>query len=165
MNKKRINFFNALPKLESHYCRKSSSKLYLEPNWTSKSGLYHCYKENWCKERNTLPLPYPLFSNMFDDLNLSLFTPKKDQCDICMSYTTNNLDEVTCKNHLTKKDEALAEKESDKSSENKIVFTMDLQSVLLCPKSNVPSLYFKTKLIVHNFTLFNLKSKEGYCYL
>ncbi|GFY70549.1 uncharacterized protein TNIN_34871 [Trichonephila inaurata madagascariensis] len=32
-------FFDSLPKLESHYCRKDSSKLYLEPLWTSKSQL------------------------------------------------------------------------------------------------------------------------------
>lgn len=30
-------FFNKLPKLESHYCRKSTSKRYLEPLVQSKS--------------------------------------------------------------------------------------------------------------------------------
>lgn len=42
---------------------------------------------------------------------------------------------------------------------------MDLQSVLLSPKSNVSSMYYKTKLAVHNFTLYNLKSKDGYCFI
>jgi len=42
---------------------------------------------------------------------------------------------------------------------------MDLQSVLLCPKSNVSSQYYKTKLIVHNFTVYDLKRKMGYCFL
>lgn len=51
-----------------------------------------------------------------------------------------------------------------KMSENEI-FTMDLQSVLLCPKSNVSSLYYKTKLIVHNFTVYDLKRKNGFCFL
>ncbi|GFY43678.1 hypothetical protein TNIN_153081 [Trichonephila inaurata madagascariensis] len=32
-------FFDSLPKLESHYCRKDTSRLYLEPLWTSKSQL------------------------------------------------------------------------------------------------------------------------------
>lgn len=40
-----------------------------------------------------------------------------------------------------------------------------MQSVLLCPKSNVSSQYYKTKLIVHNFTLYDLKRKQGYCFL
>jgi hypothetical protein len=34
-------FLNTLPKLESHYYRASTSKLYLEPNWTSKIELYN----------------------------------------------------------------------------------------------------------------------------
>lgn len=59
--------------------------------------------------------------------------------------------------------EARQEKETDKESENE-VFTMDLQSALLCPKSNVSSQYYKTKLIVHNFTVYDLKRKNGYCF-
>nr|CAH7765192.1 unnamed protein product [Callosobruchus chinensis] len=42
---------------------------------------------------------------------------------------------------------------------------MDLQSVLLCPQPNVSALYYKTKLILHNFTLFDLHTKNGYCFL
>ena len=42
---------------------------------------------------------------------------------------------------------------------------MDMQTVLLCPRTKASSLYYKTKLQVHNFTLFNLNTKEGYCYL
>lgn len=45
------------------------------------------------------------------------------------------------------------------------VFAMDLQAVLLSPKSTVSSMYYKTKLIVHNFTLLDLKTREGYCFL
>ena len=37
-------FLENLPKMESHYCRASSSKLYLEPLFTSKSELYCCYQ-------------------------------------------------------------------------------------------------------------------------
>lgn len=158
-------FFDSLPKLESHYCRKSSSKLYLEPNWSSKMGLYKLYKNDWCQGNNIIPLSIASFGNLFDDLNLALFSPKKDECDVCVGYKTKNVDENTYQEHLIKKEEARAEKDLDKSGENRKVFTMDVQSVLLCPKSNVSSLYYKTKLIVHNFTLFDLKTKEGYCYL
>ena len=42
---------------------------------------------------------------------------------------------------------------------------MDLQAVLLYRKTKASNLYYKTKLQVHNFTLFDLISKEGYCYL
>nr|CAH7722701.1 unnamed protein product [Callosobruchus chinensis] len=42
---------------------------------------------------------------------------------------------------------------------------MDLQSVLLCPESNACALYYKTKLIVHSFTIYDIKRNQGYCYL
>lgn len=60
--------------------------------------------------------------------------------------------------------EARSEKETDKESIHE-VYTMDLQSVLLCPKSNVSSQYYKTKLIVHNFSVYDLKRKLRYCFL
>lgn len=36
-------FFDLLPKLESHYCRASTSKLYLESVWLTKTSLYNFY--------------------------------------------------------------------------------------------------------------------------
>lgn len=45
------------------------------------------------------------------------------------------------------------------------VYTMDLQSVLLSPDSNVSILYYKKKLVLHNFTIYNIKTKEAFCFL
>lgn len=157
------HFFNELAKMESHYCRSSSSKLYLEPNWRSKSALYKFYKQ-WCQTNSTLSVSIASFSHVFEEMNLSLFQPKKDECDICVAHRTGNLAQDIYEIHQLKKKEAREEKAKDKESDNK-VFCMDLQSVLLAPKSNTSSLYFKTKLIVHNFTIFNLKTKDGFCYL
>ncbi|KAK4887285.1 hypothetical protein RN001_003556 [Aquatica leii] len=139
-------FFDSLPKLESHYCRVSTSKLYLEPVWMSKSQLFQLYKTEFCRNRDKNPLSIATFLKEFDNKRLSLYRPKKDLCDICVAF------------------DGRKEKSKDKESINE-VFTMDLQSVLLCPKSNVSSLYYKTKLIVHNFTIFDIKRQQGYCYL
>jgi len=38
-------FLESLPKMESHYCRKSTSKLYLEPLVQSHLQLYNIYTE------------------------------------------------------------------------------------------------------------------------
>ena len=64
--------------------------------------------------------------------------------------------------HIKLKDEARDEKTKDKEPANdKIyVWTMDMQAVLPCPKSKASSLYYKTKLQVHNFTLYNQKQKR-----
>lgn len=85
-----------------------------------------------------------------------------DLCDTCVSFQTGNITENEYNDHIERKNEARTEKSNDKDSQND-VFTMDLQSVLLCPKSNLSSLY-KTKLIFHNFTIYDIKRQTGFCY-
>lgn len=102
------------------------------------------------------------FHHVLDKMNISLFRTKKDECDACVPHKTGNLADEQFALHREKK--TRSEKFKDKESAN-MVFCMDLQSVLLSPKSNVSSLYFKTKLIVYNFTFFNLKTIDGYCYI
>ncbi|CAH1109390.1 unnamed protein product [Psylliodes chrysocephalus] len=157
------DFFDSLPKLESHYCRASTSKLYLEPIWESKAHLYRIYRQ-FCTDHNTKPLSIAMLHKEFDNKKLSLYKPKKDLCDTCVAFETKNLSEEKYNEHLQLKKEARDKKSKDKESAND-VFTMDLQSVLLCPKSNVSSLYYKTKLIVHNFTVYDIKRHQGYCYI
>ncbi|KAG8251191.1 hypothetical protein J6590_084877 [Homalodisca vitripennis] len=43
-------FLDSLPKMESHYCRASTSLQYLEPMWESKAQLYREYRD--CSENN-----------------------------------------------------------------------------------------------------------------
>lgn len=157
-------FLLSLPTIESHYCRKSSTKLYLEPVWTSKSCIYEHYRTIWCREKNIEPLSQCSFYKTFEDLNLALFQPKKDQCDLCRAYSMKHISEEVYQSHIKRKDDAQKEKEKDKAEEEN-VFTIDLQSLLLCPKSNASALYYRRKLAVHNFCIFNLRSKEGYCFL
>lgn len=157
-------FLESLPKMESHYCRATTSKLYLEPTWTSKSQLYKFYKSDFCQNQNEKAVSIATFHKEFEKNKLSLYRPKKDLCDTCVSFQTGNISEDVYNKHIKFKDEARAEKHNDKQSQNE-VFTMDLQSVLLCPKSNVSSLYYKTKLIVHNFTIYDIKRQKGFCFL
>ncbi|CAH1966651.1 unnamed protein product [Acanthoscelides obtectus] len=158
------DFFDCLPKLESHYCRASTSKLYLEPTWNSKAHLYKIYKNDYCTTHNVEPVSIATFHKEFDKKRLSLYKPKKDLCDTCVAFETGNLTEYKYNEHIAFKNAARTAKTVDKESPNE-VFTMDLQSVLLSPKSNTCALYYKTKLIVHNFTLYDIKRNQGYCYL
>ncbi|CAH1989986.1 unnamed protein product [Acanthoscelides obtectus] len=158
------DFFDCLPKLESHYCRASTSKLYLEPTWNSKAHLYKIYKSDYCTTHNVEPVSIATFHKEFDKKRLSLYKPKKDLCDTCVAFETGNLTEDKYNEHIAFKNAARTAKTVDKESPNE-VFTMDLQSVLLSPKSNTCALYYKTKLIVHNFTLYDIKRNQGYCYL
>ncbi|XP_060810002.1 uncharacterized protein LOC132904096 [Amyelois transitella] len=159
-----IEFLNSLPVMESHYCRATSQKLYLLPEWKSKESLYKFYVDDWCKERNIEALSISMFSNIFEGKNFSLFRPKKDQCEKCACYKVGAVTEEQHKEHIEKVKQAREEKAKDKEGED-YVFTVDLQAVLMAPKSNVSTLYYKTKLQVHNLCFFNLKNKDGYCFL
>ena len=106
------------------------------------------------------------FTELFHKLKFSVLIPQKDQCDVCVGGKHGNVSKEEYDLHIKPKDEARDEKTKDKEADNdKIyVWTMDMQAVLLCPKSKASSLYYKTKLVVHNFMLYSLKTKEGYCY-
>lgn len=59
-----------------------------------------------------------------------------------------------------KKESARTQKNNDKQivmkSSNKVtVVCMDVQRVLLVPSMTASSLYYKTKLVTHNFTLLD----------
>lgn len=84
------DFSSTLPKVESHYCRKSS-------NWSSKRELYSFYKNDWCLQKNVDPVSICTFSNKFEEKNLGLFRPKKDLCDRCESFKTGNLEKKIIK--------------------------------------------------------------------
>lgn len=159
-----ISFLDALPTMDSHYCRATTEKRYLLPEWPSKRKLYDFYVRDWCAQSDVRPLSIAKFNEMYDIKDLSLFAPKKDQCEKCASYSVGQLSEEEYILHQSKKDEARTEKARDKEAEN-IVFTVDLQAVLMAPKSHVSSLYYRTKLQVHNLTFYNLINREGYCYL
>ncbi|KAJ8887349.1 hypothetical protein PR048_013564 [Dryococelus australis] len=136
--------------MESHYCHQRTSKLYLEPVWLTFNSLYKFY-ESECKNNDEIRLSYKTVSQVIQSVNLSL---------------TGNLPDEEYIQHVSKKIKAREANEKDKTSVGGIqVYIMDLQKVLLAPSLNASDVYYKTKLVVHNFTLFDLKTKVGYCYL
>ncbi|CAG4977983.1 unnamed protein product [Parnassius apollo] len=160
-------FFDSLPKVESHYCRSSSSKLYLEPIWNSVHGdLYAEYKK-FCSNNKRRYCVATFEQRKYRKLNLSIFKPRKDQCNKCLAYKNGNINEDEYRSHLKKKETARQNKDNDKNNteDDVLVYTMDVQAVLLCPRIQASAVYYKTKLKVHNYTHYNLKTKEVICSL
>lgn len=60
---------------------------------------------------------------------------------------------------------SIKKKKVDKTKEDVRVFTVDLRSILIRPKSYVSLFTNKAKLIVHNFTILDIQSLDGYCFL
>jgi len=84
-------------------------------------------------------------------------------------HTVGSISDEEHHQHTQKKEKARLEKSNDKEQaikdSTKLVYTMDLEAVMLCPLLKASALYYKTKLAVHNFTLFNLASKSTKCYV
>ena len=85
---------------------------------------------------------------------------------MCLKFKYGGVDVEEHYKHVTNKNQARESKASDKNDENPnhSVCSADLQAVLVCPKTNVNAMYYKTKLQVHNLTVCDLKNKNGCCY-
>lgn len=161
------DFLGSLAKMESHYCRKDTERLYLEPIWDNKRHVYREYKE-YCQQKEEKALEFTVFCDVFSELKISIFSPRKDQCDVCVGHANESIDisEEDYQLHRQKKDEAQKEKKADiENPEKKFVFSMDVQATMVCPLMKASAVYFKTKLTVHNFTIYNPKTQDGLCNL
>lgn len=156
----------AIPTVPSHYCRKQPSyegKRFIHEG-RSQRQLYSDYTQS-SQEKGFHAVGWKYFNGAFHRLNLSVFIPKKDQCDVCVGFKHGNIAQNVYDHHIERKSAAQEMKAIDKLTDNVSVWTMDLESVLMCPKTKASAMYYRTKLVVHNMTYFNLKTKEGFCYV
>lgn len=161
-------FLDGIPKMPSHYCRKETTKLYLEPFFRKYSDLYNEYLAD-CKRKDKPSMSRTAFMEEVESKNIAIFKPRKDMCDICFAYEKGNLEESKYEAHRKKKRAAQDEKERDKeaakSEKGLLVLCMDVQRVLLAPFLQASALYYKTKLQVHNFSVYDLSSRDATCYV
>lgn len=160
-------FLIKFPKLESHYCRKDSEKKYLQTEHRTITALYRDYG-NFCESDNCRKLSITVFSNMLKSLNYSLFKPRKDQCDDCVAYKVGNLTEIEFRNHRREIELCRKEKERDRKDALVglcILLCQDVEAVQLCPKLLASALYFKLKLQMHNFTIYDIISHQSSNYI
>lgn len=157
-----------IPGVPSHYCRKQASYEGIKFIFPGKSLVQlHADYKMACTEAEKRSVGIKFFSQTFKNLKLSFFVPRKDQCDVCISAKLGHIEPAVFDMHREKKTLAQAEKAKDKtdSGPDTSVWTMDLQAVLTCPKTQASGLYYKTKLTVHNMTYFDLKTKAAFNYV
>ncbi|CAH2086925.1 unnamed protein product [Euphydryas editha] len=160
---------NSVARIESHYCRARSKREYIEGN-LSIAALHRDYVDK-CKAEGQNYLSYKLYYNIFvNDFNISFWHPKKDQCEDCTAFA--NAEDKTLfqeKYDLHQKEKSLvrAEKENDKKniSDNFLVCVYDLQSVMPCPRGEVSSFFYISKLNVLNFTITELGTNNTKCFV
>lgn len=135
----------SFPTMESHYCRSSTRREYLDST-LSISKMYALYleerqgKNNLDQGRTRKPVSLITYKRIFcNNYNLSFFRPKKDMCQICENYRTGTIEEKLrleeiIKSHQRRKEDCNKAKTSDKERASKepnfLSVTFDLQSVL-----------------------------------
>ena len=124
--------------------------------WSMKTWDMNTYLTT-ATEANVRAVGMKYFSSVCGSNVLSFYPDTS-----AISAKHGNSDRETFDEHIKAKDEARAEKVRDKEAANNKLsgWTMDLQAVLLCPKTKASTLYYKTTLRVHNFTLFD-ENKES----
>nr|CAI5842357.1 unnamed protein product [Callosobruchus analis] len=99
---------DSVPRIPSHYSRANTSREFIEGGLTV-ADLHRAYT----KLRQKVQQPagnYVLYHKIFNEqYNISFFTPKKDQCELCVSYqNAGEFDKATMKanfeKHLTQKE-------------------------------------------------------------
>lgn len=164
-------FISAIPRVESHYLRAQTTREFIEGGKTL-TQLYDDYK-NSCIEQNKGCVSKTLFSKIFHrDFNISFFSPKKDRCEICVSYENSSAAEKAQMQesydiHHKEKELSRAEKTQDKNSVSPlyVVACYDLQAVLTAPRGEVSVFYYISKLATYNLSVTELVTGSSTCFV
>ncbi|KAJ8940472.1 hypothetical protein NQ314_010719 [Rhamnusium bicolor] len=98
------NHIESFPVMESHYCRETNQRQYLDPT-LSITKMYNLYVQE-CENNNKNKVSEAIYRKIFcTDYNLAFFKPKKDQCSTCEKYKNKLISEVEYKEHLRRRDE------------------------------------------------------------
>lgn len=160
---------NSIPRIESHYCRARSKREFIEGS-LSVAALHRDYVEK-CIAEGKQYLSYKMYYNTFvNDFNISFWQPKKDQCEDCTAFA--NVEDKTLLQekydlHLKEKSLVRAEKENDKNKigDDFVVCVYDLQAVMPCPRGEVSSFFYISKLNLLNFTITELGKNNTNCFV
>ena len=172
----------SFPTMESHYCRAKTARHYLDSKLSFKK-MYEdfgpFFEKNLPPANETGDVRKPtekVYRDIFcSEYNLSFYVPRKDQCAVCAKRNAIQGDTEKMQayeDHILQKDRAQAEKNMDKarslSEESFLMLTFDMQSILQLPVSEIGPLYYKRKLTLHNFTIYEsstAKQQNAFCFL
>ena len=118
-------------------------------------------------EKNEQPISKTMMFRILNTKNVDLFRPKNDLCNTCESYKVGQVSLEDWKSHVMEKERARSEKDFDKiqASRGKChVIAVDLQATQQSPMVRANCIYYKSKLNVYNYTVYNLGNGRAKCY-
>ena len=170
-----VSHIKSFDTVESHYCRKNSTKMYLPGN-LNVMKMYQMFQAH-CLENGIECVSEKIYRNIFNkNFNLSFQRPLKDRCDFCTSYSFSSEQEKeklreSFNRHIANKEASRLQKQEDKSKaernddETFLAACFDLEQILMTPHSYESCLFYKRRLSTYNFTVYDLCSKDGFCYI
>lgn len=163
----------SFPRVPSHYCRRRSKNLYLSPE-LNISLAYRLYVD-MCREKNMLHqvVKEPIYRKQFrtHEPPLRFYIPKKDQCTLCNVWKDSPQPKPLALNdkyhaHKQRENDSLVMKNVDMQNcaANQRTITFDMQANICLPFAGDAQIYYKRKLNVLNFTIYD-NNADGFCYL
>lgn len=115
---------NRFPKVESHFCRAKTSKMYLHPDLTLHK-MFFMFLDDLQSLGSKLKCSYHTYRRVFKEQNLSFLSPKKDQCSLCLTYLEGDAQakenlKIRYDSHITEKTAARQKKQNANSKQYKI---------------------------------------------
>lgn len=171
------NHIKSFPMVESHYCRESTQRRYLDERLTvAKMHRLYVMAHNPAHPDTASIRQYrDIFNTHF---NLGFYKPKKDQCFTCNEWSSLTAEEKLVDpvkgeeylNHIQRKVISREAKKKDKEESRQPgsktrTMCFDLQKVCFLPKTEIGDLFYKSKLACYNFTIFDMTTRKGHCYV
>lgn len=162
---------NSFPKIESHYCRANTNRLYLDSN-LNLVKMYNLYKTT-CIDEGVQPVKQSMYRHIFvTEYNLDFHMRKSDRCDLCEEYKTAETQNIVTgeqkasyEKHVVEKKAMRDNRKEDRENSKVPVLCFDLENVIACPRAEISSFYYKRKLNTYNLTAHFSQSKTIYCAL
>lgn len=164
-------YIDRYPKMESHYCRKNTSRQYLHPDLTLRK-MYLMFLEDWATKNEGKP-SFSTYERTFKTTNLFFFSPKKDLCSLCTIAKTGTEQQIEqlrekYKKHVSEKEKVREIKEKQKQQaivdRSLLCGCFDLQQVIYLPTCNENALFYKNRLANFNLTFYDIATRDCFCW-
>ena len=175
-------YIQSLPTVSSHYTRaKAKNRLYL-PSGGNTTCVYNDYVRHMHEEhRDVTIVKEGFFRQIFNTkYNISFSPPATDVCNTCerltidISAKTSKGEDAKDMEHALESHKELARTAQDmlkeqglgKDNEDGVrVIAIDLQQTLPVPKLPVNVAYYKTKLWLFNFCVYDITKNQPYMFM
>ena len=163
----------SFPTVESHYCRKKTTRKYLAPTLTVPE-MYRLYKINRENEGASKIASLTSYRYIFNnEYSLSFHKPKKDRCTTCSVFDKNEnkseMDKIENAKHREEADEVRKYRDAVKKEAQEdcsvAAGTFDLEEVLPLPKSEDGDVYYYRQLNNYNLSIYGYHDGVGHNYL